>query len=229
MTHLVLASRSPQRRAILEQLGVAFTVVVSDADELLTGDDPVALAVENARRKAQAVWRAGPDDSGRAHTGLAAGARASSSPPARSAAAADTDVPTSPPSMPVVGVDTVVVLDGVIYGKPAGFAEARATLSRLSGRAHEVVSGLAVVEDGEVRTASATTRVTFRDVDRATLDWYLATEEWRERAGGYAIQGRGAALVAGIEGDYLNVVGLPVTALLDLLPGILQSGVQHDS
>jgi septum formation protein len=124
----------------------------------------------------------------------------------------------------VLGVDTVVVLDGAIYGKPADAGEARATLARLSGRVHEVVSGIAVVEAGEARTASATTRVSFRDVDSATLDWYLATEEWRERAGGYAIQGRGAALVAGIEGDYLNVVGLPVQALLGLLPGILHGG-----
>jgi len=122
----------------------------------------------------------------------------------------------------VLGVDTVVVLDGTIYGKPADAREARATLERLSGRVHEVVSGIAVVEEGETRTASATTSVSFRDLDQATLDWYLASEEWRERAGGYAIQGRGAALVAGIEGDYLNVVGLPVTALLTLLPGILQ-------
>jgi septum formation protein len=184
---------------------------VSDAEELTAGDDPVSVAVANAALKAQAVWRAGPVDSGRAHTGLAAGARASSSPPARSAPV-------------VLGVDTVVVLDGVIHGKPAGFAEARATLERLSGRVHEVVSGIAVVEDGEVRTASATTRVSFRELDPATLDWYVATEEWRERAGGYAIQGRGAALVAGIEGDYLNVVGLPVTALLELLPRILHAG-----
>jgi len=178
---LVLASRSPQRRAILEQLGVDFTVVVSDADELLDGD-PVETAVENARRKALAV----------------------------SAAA------------PTLGVDTVVVLDGAIYGKPADEAAARETLTRLSGRVHEVVSGIAVVEEGAVRTASATTRVTFRPLDDATLQWYLATEEWRERAGGYAIQGRGAALVTGIEGDYLNVVGLPVATLLELLPGILQ-------
>jgi septum formation protein len=183
---LILASRSPQRRAILEQLGVAFTVQVSDAEELLDGDDPVAVAVENARRKAEAV------------------------------AAPAT----------VLGVDTVVVLDGVIYGKPANAAEARSTLERLSGHTHEVVSGIAVVEAGETRTASATTRVTFRALDAATLDWYLATGEWRERAGGYAIQGRGAALVAGIEGDYLNVVGLPVAALLELLPGILQGGAQ---
>src|SRR6185436_12456526 len=99
---------------------------------------------------------------------------------------------------------TVVVLDGEIYGKPADAAEARATLERLSGRVHEVVSGLAIVKEGETRTAAATTRVTFRALDAATLDWYVATGEWRERAGGYAIQGRGAALVAEIAGDYLN-------------------------
>jgi septum formation protein len=188
---------------------------VSDVEELEAGD-PVEVAVTNAARKAQAVWRAGPvageDDS-------AGGAAeiVSPAPPARSAAALS-------PSMPVVGVDTVVTLDGALYGKPADAAEARATLSRLSGRVHEVVSGIAVVEAGETRTASATTRVSFRNLDAATLDWYLATEEWRERAGGYAIQGRGAALVAGIEGDYLNVVGLPVPALLELLPGILHGG-----
>ncbi|HET6448728.1 MAG TPA: nucleoside triphosphate pyrophosphatase [Conexibacter sp.] len=220
---LVLASRSPQRRAILEQLGVAFEVVVSDAEELAEGDDPVAVAVENARRKAQAVARTGPVGSGCAPVRLPAAGRASAPPPARSASPppARSAAPSSP-SMPVVGVDTVVVLDGVIYGKPADAAEARAVLSRLSGRVHEVVSGIAVVEEGETRTACATTRVSFRALDAATLDWYLATEEWRERAGGYAIQGRGAALVAGIEGDYLNVVGLPVTALLELLPSIVQ-------
>jgi septum formation protein len=191
--------------------------MVSDAEELLSGDDPVEVAVENAQRKAQAVARGTSVLPRAAHTSTGQDAseqgRAESTPAAR--------VP--PSSMPVVGVDTVVVLDGVIYGKPANAAEARATLGRLAGRTHEVVSGLAVVEDGQTRTASTTTRVSFRDLDAATLDWYLATEEWRERAGGYAIQGRGAALVAGIEGDYLNVVGLPVTALLELLPGILHA------
>jgi nucleoside triphosphate pyrophosphatase len=211
---LVLASRSPQRRAILEQLGVSFAVVVSDAPELLEGD-PVEVAVENARRKARAVLSsatvlvrgrdatAGQDTSER---------RRSETAPA---------APAASPSPPVVGVDTVVALDGVLYGKPRDEAEARATLEQLSGRVHEVTSGIAVAEAGEVRTAHATTRVRFRELDRGTLDWYVATGEWRERAGGYAIQGRGAALVAGIEGDYLNVVGLPVPALLGLLPGIL--------
>jgi len=124
----------------------------------------------------------------------------------------------------VLGVDTIVVLDAEVYGKPADAADARATLERLGGRTHEVVSGVCLVVpgDAEPRTAVATTRVTFRDLDEKTLNWYIATEEWRERAGGYAIQQRGAALVASLDGDYLNVVGLPVATLLSLLPDILQ-------
>lgn len=125
----------------------------------------------------------------------------------------------------ILGVDTIVVLDGdAIHGKPADAAAARTTLAALAGREHLVLSGLAVldVDAGEPRTALATTRVRFRELDDATLDWYVATGEWEGRAGGYAIQGRGAALVAAIDGDYLNVVGLPVAALLDLLPRIVQ-------
>jgi septum formation protein len=131
----------------------------------------------------------------------------------------------APAATPILGVDTVVVLDGSIYGKPADEVEARTTLALLSGRDHEVLSGLCVLDpDGsEPRTALARTRVRFRELDPATVDWYVAGGEWRERAGGYAIQGCGAALVAGIEGDYLNVVGLPVTALLELLPQLLPS------
>jgi septum formation protein len=89
---------------------------------------------------------------------------------------------------------------------------------------HEVVSGICLAEPGRVRTASAVTRVRFRALSEGLLEWYVATGEWRGRAGGYAIQGRGAALVAGIEGDYLNVVGLPVAALLELAPELVLSG-----
>jgi septum formation protein len=127
----------------------------------------------------------------------------------RKAAAVDGDV--------VIGVDTVVALDGRIYGKPAGEEEAARTLTALSGRTHEVVSGLAI---GEEVTAEVT-RVTFRTVTDDLLRWYLSTGEWRDRAGGYAIQGRGAALVTAIDGDYLNVVGLPVAQLLARMPGLL--------
>jgi septum formation protein len=94
-------------------------------------------------------------------------------------------------------------------------------LTALSGREHRVVSGLAIRRNGRTEVVDATTHVRFRDV-APLLDWYLESGEWRERAGAYAIQGRGAAMVAGIRGDYLNVVGLPVAALLDVWPGVLQ-------
>jgi septum formation protein len=117
----------------------------------------------------------------------------------------------------VLGVDTLVALHGAIYGKPADQEHARATLATLSGATHQVVSGLALSRDGKIETASAVTDVTFRRLDDRLVDWYVGTGEWRERAGGYAIQGRGAALVREIRGDYLNVVGLPAATLLDLL------------
>ena len=121
----------------------------------------------------------------------------------------------------VLGVDTIVVLGTKLYGKPADRDEARVFLRELSGRRHLVVSGLCLIEGERVRTVAPRTSVELRTLDERMLEWYLDTEEWRERAGGYAIQGRGAALVAAIEGDYLNVVGLPVTALLELAPGLL--------
>jgi septum formation protein len=84
-----------------------------------------------------------------------------------------------------------------------------------------VISGLALIEDGRSRSAAARTTVDFRRLDPPLIDWYVRSEEWRGRAGGYAIQGRGAALVLRIEGDYLNVVGLPVATLLELSPSLL--------
>jgi septum formation protein len=123
----------------------------------------------------------------------------------------------------VIGCDTVVVLDGHIHGKPADAEGARATLAALSGRTHTVVSGLAVLAGSEERTAVARTDVSFRELDERLLDWYVATDEWRGRAGGYAIQGAGAALVRAVAGDYENVVGLPVAALLDICPELLSA------
>jgi septum formation protein len=118
-------------------------------------------------------------------------------------------------------VDTVVSLEGRLWGKPADEAAARETLAALSGRTHVVLSGVAVVSDAGSLTACAATDVSFRALDPGLLDWYVAGGEWRERAGGYAIQGAGAALVQSISGDWTNVVGLPVATLLELLPGLL--------
>ncbi len=143
-------------------------------EELETGD-PVAVAIENARRKAAAV---------------------------------EGEI--------VLGVDTLVALDGRIYGKPADEEEATATLSALSGRTHEVVSGLALLKPTKAQVVHEVTKVTFRALDDALVARYTQTGEWAGRAGGYAIQGIGAGLVRRIMGDYLNVVGLPVAKLLDL-------------
>jgi septum formation protein len=172
---------------------VPFTVRATDVTELTAGD-PGEAARENAMRKARAARAQGAAGTG--------------------SGAAET----------VLGCDTLVALDGAIYGKPAGEQAARTTLRALGGVTHEVVSGLALLAPGgEERVALARTAVTFRAIDDALLDWYVATAEWRGRAGGYAIQGAGAALVRAVEGDYENVVGLPVATLLDVYPELLRS------
>ncbi len=127
-------------------------------------------------------------------------------------------------SATILAVDTIVCIGARIYGKPADETGARATLRALGGRAHTVVGGLCLLSNGRPRTTAVTTTVEFRALDEALIDWYLASGEWRERAGGYAIQGRGAALVARIEGDYMNVVGLPVATLLEMAPELLRAG-----
>jgi septum formation protein len=178
---IVLASTSPQRRAILEQLGVPFDVLAPRYEESHeAGASPAELVREHARGKARSV--AG-DAGGR----------------------------------PVLGVDTAVVFDGRVYGKPADEGEAAEMLEELAGKTHEVVSGLCLITPAGEDVGHELTRVTFRPLTARDLAAYLAKEEWHERAGGYAIQGRGAALVERIEGDYLNVVGLPVALLVNLL------------
>jgi septum formation protein len=126
------------------------------------------------------------------------------------------------PGALVLGADTVVALDGEVLGKPRDAAQAREFAGRLAGRTHHVMGGIAIARDGEVVAEDVVaTAVRFRAAGPDLLDWYVATGEWEGRAGGYAIQGRGAALVHSIEGDYLNVVGLPLARLLDLIPELL--------
>ncbi len=122
----------------------------------------------------------------------------------------------------VLGVDTLVTLEGRIYGKPADERQARATLTALGGATHRVLSGLVLLlPGGEQRTAVVATDVTFRTLGDQLLDWYVAAEEWRGRSGGYAIQGKGSILTREIKGDVQNVVGLPLATLLDLYPELL--------
>nr|WP_297171290.1 Maf family protein [uncultured Agathobaculum sp.] len=122
------------------------------------------------------------------------------------------------PAALCIGSDTMVTIDGLPLGKPADAKQAAEMLRRLRGRTHEVLTGLAVLPpEGEVRTLVTRTRVTFRDFDEAEITAYLATGEPLDKAGAYGIQGRGALLVRGIEGDYYSVVGLPVAPLYEML------------
>ena len=178
---LLLASTTPQRRAILEQLHIPFHVV---APRYVEHDPPHADAAELVRRHALGKARS-----------VAAGAG----------------------DCPVLGVDTTVALDGRIYAKPTDAGDAERMLDELSGRTHAVVSGLALVTPAWEHVEDTATLVTFRSLTPRDLGAYVATGEWEGRAGGYAIQGRGAALVERVEGDYLNVVGLPASVLVRLL------------
>ena len=190
---LTLASTSPQRRAILEQLGIPFEVVpptyVEDDDALVTDRHKAVEVVRaHALGKARSV-----------HV----------------------------PGAVTLGVDTTVVLDGQAYAKPADRADAARMLGQLSGRTHTVVSGLCLIGDDDDVIAHELTDVTFRALTAGIVDSYVASGEWEGRAGAYAIQGLGGRLVERIEGDYLNVVGLPGALLVSVLerhaPKLLQT------
>jgi septum formation protein len=186
---LTLASTSPQRRAILEQLAIPFEVVAPDYVE---DDPPDADAVELVRRHAD----------GKARSVHVEGRL-------------------------TLGVDTTVLLDGRVYGKATDRADAGRILRELSGRTHAVVSGVCLLGGREDVLAHAITKVTFRPLGDDVLDAYLGSSEWEGRAGAYAIQGLGGRLVERIDGDYLNVVGLPGALLVSTLelaaPKLLQT------
>jgi septum formation protein len=189
---LLLASTSPQRRAILSQLEIPFNVAAPRYEEKdAAGVDPIELVRVHALGKARSLV---DEAAGR----------------------------------PVLGVDTAVLLDDEVFGKPADESEARAMLARLAGRTHRVISGLCLVGSGWEDLGDEVTRVTFRALGADEITAYLATAEWRGRAGAYAIQGIGARLVDQIEGDYLNVVGLPAALLVSTLarrfPGVYGFG-----
>jgi septum formation protein len=192
---LVLASASPRRKDLLQQIGADFIVRVSDVmednDQVLS---PGELVTMQARRKAEAVaceWFA---------------------------------VSTANNYDAIIGADTLVVLDGQVFGKPSNGEDAFRMLSALSGRSHQVMTGVAVVtqqgighQDFRILTAVAVTTVTFRSLSAAIIRSYIATGEPLDKAGAYAIQGKGSLFVEKIAGDYTNVVGLPLTTLATLL------------
>lgn len=180
---LVLASASPRRRELLEQIGVRHEVAPVAIDETPgEGEAPDLYVLRMAREKAltcQADWH----DTGRLF----------------------------------LGADTTVVVDGRILGKPADGNEAKAMLARLSGREHQVMSGVALAGPRAVRERVVSSRVRLRPLSTAEIDHYVATGEPLDKAGAFGVQGKGAALVAELFGSYTAVVGLPLEAVTDLL------------
>ena len=187
MPHLFLASGSPRRRELLTQIGVPFAALSADIDETPLGEETPHAYVERLAR-------------GKADAGLLQMAND----PAYSTAC-------------VLGADTAVVLDGRILGKPVDEADALAMLAALSGREHEVLTAVAVVDEQHCETRVVSSRVSFRPISVEEARAYWASGEPRDKAGSYGIQGLGAVFVENLSGSYSAVVGLPLCETAEIL------------
>jgi septum formation protein len=232
---LVLASASPRRRELLAQAGFTFTVHPAHIPEdPLPNEDPIACVTRLAREKAQAVFRELTQMPVGSVTGSAlcqgttlvvpkahhkeAGALAPEGIFSKSTTDSASDQRAAAPPQVVLAADTIVTLDNQILGKPSDPADAARMLRLLSGRTHQVITGVALVSATSTQVAAETTAVTFLPLTNNAIAAYIATGEPMDKAGAYAIQGRAARWIPRIEGDYFNVVGLPialVSALLD--------------
>ena len=178
----ILASASPRRKEILENLGLKFSVITSDADESSDITDPEALTKELAKRKGLAVYEL----------------------LLKKGELTDTVI---------ISADTVVYCDGEILGKPHDKNDAERMIRMLSGKAHTVTSGVALIYNGKTYSAAATTKVFFDELDENFINDYINSDEPYDKAGSYAIQGKAAPVISKIDGCYFNVVGLPVHRL----------------
>ena len=185
---LILASASPRRRELLTQAGLKFTVAAANLNENLLPDEAAAAYVQRlAEEKAQSVWNAHQSS----------------------------DTPDDP--LMVLGADTCVVCDGHILGKPADTTDARRMLELLSGRTHAVLTGLAVISGRKIVRDVEVTQVTFNQLNDREIAQYIANGEPLDKAGAYGIQGYAARWIPRIEGDYFNVMGLPLATTVRLL------------
>jgi septum formation protein len=180
---LILASESPRRQALLDDLGIPFRVVAPRVEEIpRVGEPPAVFSKRMAQEKARAAAQLHPNEW-------------------------------------VLGADTIVALGKRILGKPDSLREAKKFLEALNNRTHEVITSFCIINHSlkKALARSVYTRVTFKRFSRWEIDWYLGTGEPLDKAGAYAIQGRGSFLVREIKGSYTNVVGLPLTEVLEAL------------
>ena len=185
--NLILASKSPRRKEILENIGLSFTVVTADADETCFETDPCEYVKALALRKGEAILEHLSQGKGLTTDTL------------------------------IIAADTVVVVDGEILGKPKNPADAARMLLAFSGRSHQVISGIALLTKDKAVARAEITTVFFDKVPEHEIEQYVATSEPYDKAGAYAIQGFASLWIRGIEGDYFNVVGFPVKCFADLL------------
>jgi len=198
---LILASASPRRSELLTQAGFSFEVHPAHIPEdPHPNEDPIAYVARLAREKAQAVYNEITDDG-------ASEKRAS-----------------APPQV-VLGADTTVTLDNQIFGKPENPADAARMLRLLSGRTHRVITGVAIITAAHTEVASESTAVQFLTLSDEDINAYIATGEPMDKAGAYAVQGRAARWIPRIEGDYFNVMGLPISLVSRLLTSCLPTGL----
>ncbi len=206
---LILASASPRRAELLRWAGYTFDVVVASVDESIRpGESPSAHVRRLAADKSAAVLRVARPFQGRD----------------RGAESPAPHQPVIPPHQPVVlGADTTVVVDGEILGKPRDDEEAADMLRRLSGKAHQVLTGVSLRQGAHEVGRVEVTSVVFRALTEEDVAWYVASGEGRDKAGGYAIQGLASRFIPSISGSYSNVVGLPVACVAELLRSLLAS------
>jgi septum formation protein len=178
MSQLILASGSPRRKEILEQVDISFEVMKSDVEEVITKTDPAEIVMELSRQKAEDVFGKLDD-----------------------------------PAI-VLGADTVVAYDGKILGKPEDEEDAKAMLRLLSGKKHSVFTGVTLVNDKRTETFYEETVVEFYPMSEEEIEAYVLSGEPMDKAGAYGIQGKAAAFIKGIQGDYYNVVGLPIAKVI---------------
>jgi septum formation protein len=187
---ILLASGSPRRRELLKDLGWKFRVAVPQVDESsFPGESPEELCLRLAASKAEAAAEN----------------------------VATTNMNAMNKNLLIIAADTIVVVNGDVLGKPGNEEESLKMIERLQGRAHEVLTGVGVRWKERAMSALERTWVRFRPLDEAAMRAYVNTGEGLDKAGAYAIQGKGALLVSSIEGDYFNVVGLPLCRLAAML------------
>lgn len=213
--HLILASASPRRRQLLQELGLDFEVQPSSYAEDLTAETPEKTALLHAIMKARDVaqiFRRKIKELFYTHDFPAEKS------PITSATEHEPAAPKSQTTTFVLGVDTIGEYQGQILGKPRDLEHAREMVTLLSGSTHNVISGLCLINTATNQEfpTTVTTQVTFATMTRAEIEQYLATNEWHDKAAAYGIQGYGSLFVKEIKGDYFNVVGLPLNALYQL-------------